>query len=259
MNIGVIQGRLLPPVDNMVQEFPVDWRDEFSSLETLGLEHIEFIVTKKSFDDFKGLVLSDYVDRISSICCDNIIDCEFYKRSFLDEQLLPICRIASELGISNINIPLLEESSLCVENFGEFSENIISISSEFPELTFNFELESPLHISLALVNLSERFGFVYDTGNLNYIGVDHVEYINGIIHKIKNVHLKDRDSAGSHYPGTGTTDFGLIFDVLSSKGYDGLFTIQTKRGETGLELDTISKHFYYFKTLWQSSTKNKYE
>ena len=260
MKIGIIQGRLLPPVDGFIQEFPTHtWRQEFSMLTHIGLDHIEFIVTKKSFSDFLNLPLLDFVDKISSICCDNIIDSDFHKMSFLKSQLVPICNVASKFGIVNINIPLLEDSSLTIDNFDEFSENILSLSSDFPNLKFNFELESSLETSLSLVNLSDRFKFVYDTGNLNFIGVNHCDYLNGIIHKISNVHLKDRDSKGSHFPNEGSTDFKSIFEILYMKNYDGYFTIQTKRGGYGNEMDTISKHSDYFKTLWKSFDINKYE
>ena len=48
MNIGVIQGRLSPPIEGF-QECPVDWKREFDLLGRLGFTHIEWIVTKENF------------------------------------------------------------------------------------------------------------------------------------------------------------------------------------------------------------------
>jgi L-ribulose-5-phosphate 3-epimerase len=252
MKLGIIQGRLLPPVNGKIQEFPKDnWKEEFDILDEIGLNHIEFIVTKESFFDFTNLSLKEYSNRISAICCDNLIDEEFYKLDFLTEQLIPICELAKRDGIKNINIPLLEQSSLKEHNFQKFSKNILEISNTY-NLNFNFEIESPLEASLSLVNLSDRFYFIYDTGNLNYIKVDHKDYIENIILKISQVHLKDRDIDGSHYPGSGTTNFKLIFDLLRNYNFSGPFTIQTKRGGSGLESKTIHQHSLFFKTLWNS-------
>jgi hexulose-6-phosphate isomerase len=252
MKLGIIQGRLLPPVGGKIQEFPKDnWKEEFDILTKIDLEHIEFIVTKDSFFEFTNLTLKDYSNRISAICCDNLIDEQFYKLDFLTTQLVPICEIAKRDGIQNINIPLLEQSTLTENNFSEFSKNILEISNRY-DLNFNFEIESPVEVSLSLVNLSYSFYFIYDTGNLNYIGVDHRNYIQRIIPKIKQVHLKDRDASGSHSPGNGTTDFNLIFELLRGFNFSGQFTIQTKRGDSGLEFETIQQHSTFFKTLWNS-------
>jgi len=65
MRVGIIQGRLLPPVNGKIQEFPKDnWRQEFDILTQVDLNHIEFIVTKDSFTDFTGLSLKDYSNRM---------------------------------------------------------------------------------------------------------------------------------------------------------------------------------------------------
>ena len=49
MNLGIMQGRLSPP-DEGFQECPSGWRREFNLLFTLGLGHVEWVVTKKSLD-----------------------------------------------------------------------------------------------------------------------------------------------------------------------------------------------------------------
>ena len=72
-NIGIIQGRLSQPIEGF-QECPNDWKGEFDLLPSLGLNHIEWIVTKKSFSNnpLFSEDLSNYP--ISSICADNLVD-----------------------------------------------------------------------------------------------------------------------------------------------------------------------------------------
>jgi hypothetical protein len=79
MKLGILQGRLLPPVDNKIQEFPTNWEDEFQLIDSIGLNHIEFIITNKSFNQFKNISLEKYKKNISGICCDHIIDSNFFR------------------------------------------------------------------------------------------------------------------------------------------------------------------------------------
>ena len=48
MRIGIIQGRLSPPVEGF-QECPVEWEREFDLLPKLDLNHIEWIVTYENY------------------------------------------------------------------------------------------------------------------------------------------------------------------------------------------------------------------
>ena len=51
-NIGVMQGRLSPPVNNQIQAFPKDeWRNEFPICKKLGLGVIEWIFEYKTMKD----------------------------------------------------------------------------------------------------------------------------------------------------------------------------------------------------------------
>ncbi len=85
MKLGIIQGRLSPPEDNHIQEFPIHWEKEFALLQVLGLSHIEWIVTKGSWE--YNPMLDDTVDLkglpISSICVDAMIDKDFYKDQYI--------------------------------------------------------------------------------------------------------------------------------------------------------------------------------
>ena len=266
MDIGVIQGRLSEPVDGHIQEFPKDnWEIEFELLDSIGLTHIEWVITKKSFEGgVLDLDVSKYSDKISSICCDHLIDNRISDPGFLLFNLQPVCEFAIKNGIKTITIPLLEESSLCSDNLndpqpeiGLFIESIHGFFNQNKlyetELEFLLEIENHMWLFDIFSNVRKGlFNFVYDTGNLTSIGIDHKEFINKYFDRINVVHLKDRtkDPIKTVEPFTGDTDFNNIFRELGYLEYKGKFTIQAARGETGKEVETIKDYKEKFKKLY---------
>lgn len=249
-NIGIIQGRLLPPVDSHIQEFPKDnWEKEFEYAKENGINHIEWVITKKSFSEgVLDLDIKKYSIQISSICCDNLIDKRIYSEEFLLEQLRPICDFAVRNNIKVVSIPLLEDSKLPLHNQDYCIKLLSSYGFVYPELCFYFEMESPYDIALRLVESNDNFYYTYDTGNITSCGYDHKEYLSKLIHKIRNIHLKDRtvNPVKTVEPGTGDTNFKLIFDFLKKNNYIYLYTIQTARGDNGKEVETINRHIKFY-------------
>tara|TARA_R100001440_G_scaffold41771_1_gene61499 strand:+ start:1921 stop:2700 length:780 start_codon:yes stop_codon:yes gene_type:complete len=243
--LGIIQGRLSQPL-NGFQECPVEWEKEFNLLEKLGLDHIEWIVTAKSLKN-NPLTTQDlrpYKNRISSICLDNMVNKYFFENSFLENNLKPFCELALKNNISSISIPLLEESSVLDDSLrSKFCNNIKKYPEHYSSLRFLFEVEAS-HRQLAdVLSVSDNFYATYDTGNITSCGYEHEEYINAVFDKISTVHIKDRTyDAKTVVPGTGDTNFKLIFDILKRKQYNGLYTLQTARENSGDEYQTISKH-----------------
>lgn len=249
-NPGIIQGRLLPPVDGHIQEFPKDnWEKEFEYAKENNINHIEWLITKKSFSE--GVLCLDiekYSNQISSICCDNLIDKRIYSEEFLSEQLRPICDFAVRNNIKAVSIPLLEDSELLPYNQDYCIKLLSSYGAVYPELCFYFEMESPPETALVLVNSRNNFFYTYDTGNITSCGYNHEDYLQKLIHKTRNIHLKDRviNPIKTVEPGTGDTNFKLIFDFLKKNNYIYLYTIQTARGDNGKEVETIKRHIKFY-------------
>lgn len=248
MRFGIIQGRLLPPIDGHIQEFPKDdWRKEFWLAKCNNINHIEWIITKKSFDN--GITNKDirsHSKMISSICCDNLIDKQISNTEFLSKQLRPICEFALFNDIKVISIPLLEDSLMPEKNNDDFIKLFQSYGTVYPDLEFHFEMESPVEVALKLIKSSKNFFYTYDTGNLTSCGYDHKEYLETIMPYVKNVHLKDRLNQNTVEPGSGETNFKLIFDILKKNKYNCLYTLQTARGTTGNEVETIKRHIKFY-------------
>jgi len=257
MSLGIIQGRLLKPIEGNIQEFPSkNWKEEFETIKDLNLNHIEWIITNKSFNEgVLDLDVSDYSDKISSVTCDNLISKEIINHEFLSKQLRPICEWAIKNNIKVISIPLLEDSQILTKpsthNLYNFKKALKPYSLVFPELEFHFEMESPWHIANELVSDCPNFFLIYDTGNITSCGFDHKEWITNSLPLIKNVHLKDRTikPLKTVKPFTGDTDFKLIFKTLKELNYDGKFTLQLAREEEGNEIETTKKHIKLFKNL----------
>lgn len=244
MKMGTIQGRLLKPKDGAIQEFPDDWKDEFILLDQIGLNHVEWIVTAKSFAN-NPIFSEDCKDyKISSLCADNIVDSRFNTLEFLRENLDPICLAAQKNKIGWITVPLLEESDITDSTIRKkFMDIIVDFANKYPELNFSFEAETHWDNILELVSLKDNFWITYDTGNITSQGFNHKEYLTKVIEKISNVHIKDRTYQGQTVrPLTGDTDFIVIFNTLRDLEYNGLYTLQTARGSTGSEPETMKRH-----------------
>jgi L-ribulose-5-phosphate 3-epimerase len=249
MKLGIMQGRLLPPVDGHIQEFPHNWKDEMVLVNELGLVGVEWLVTKKSYPNnpiLKGNTFSEYP--IISVCLDNLVDEQIDNPDFVKD-IISSCYSS---GVRRFTIPLLEESSMINDNRRkQFCGYIKDSLALFDDAIFSFEAELDIDKLDEIVYLSDNFKVTYDTGNTTSFGLNHVEYINHYGNKINNVHLKDRTfDANTVEPLKGDTDFIKIFESLKYIGYDGNYIVQTARGEYGQEVKTISHHMKIFKELY---------
>lgn len=255
MKIGFIQGRLLEPEDGHIQEFPSDWKREFCLAEFLGFNHIEWIITKSSFATNPIFSTDCKKYNISSLCADNLVDDRFLDPSYLDDNLGPICIAALQNDINWVTVPLLENSSISdSRKRRSFIKQIDRFSKKFPGLNFTFEAETQAENVLEVVKDNQNYWITYDTGNITSEKIDHSDYIKRTYKKISNVHLKDRTfDAETVPPLSGDTDFDGIFNSLSSCGYNGLYTIQTARGVTGMETRTMKQHKNIFERIYNAA------
>jgi len=255
MKLGIMQGRLSEPVDGHIQEFPKDWEKEFSLLNNLDLNHLEWLITKNSWLNNPIMKNPRYVENfpISFVCLDTLVDERISQPDFLNEYLGAVCEKIYDTSIRNLTIPLLENSNM--EDNGKrakFCKLIKGFGDRFPTFNFSFEAELQKEKLLEIVSLCDNFFVTYDTGNITSYGLDHSDYIEFFKHKISNVHLKDRTvNAVTVSPLTGDTNFDLIFNSLSKIDYNGVMTIQTARSTAGREIETVSKHKDIFTRLYE--------
>jgi len=255
MNIGIMQGRLSQPREGY-QDCPFDWRREFAFLSKLGLSHIEWVVTKKSlnFNPCFHEVLVDYP--IHTICADNLVDRRICDSTYMEKNLKPICETALRNGIKSVSIPLLEESSVIGAPMRkDFCSILKEYTEEYKELEFWIEAELEVSKLVKILSVSDNIFVTYDTGNITSCGFEHYDYLSSTYERVRNVHLKDRTFGAKTVPPLeGDTDFKKVFKFLKQKNYNGIYTIQTAREESGMEYQTIKKHKNILEELYDEQS-----
>lgn len=244
MKLGILQGRLSPPVMEHYQEFPEDWEFEIQLLQGIGLHGIEWLITKNKFID-NPLINSDLRGTpILSVCLDNLVDRRIDEYGFLKENLEPVCDAMIRAGIQNATIPILDDSDLSnPKKRKSFCKIIEPYGDRFPNINFCFEAEIPHEDLQEIVGLKKNFYVTYDTGNITSSGISHELYIDFFKEKILNVHIKDRTfDRKTVAPTTGDTPFDLIFKKLKEIDYNGFYILQTARETPHRELETILEH-----------------
>jgi len=254
MKLGLMQGRLLPPVNNHIQEFPKNnWKIEFAKLKSLTLDHIEWILTSKSIKEGAlNLNIKCFSSKISSICCDHLITDNIFNPVFFHQQVGRACDFALRNNIKNVTIPLLDSAELNHKTKKYFFDTIEKSLFKFKNLNFLFEVDCDSDLALKLSQLNKNFFLTFDTGNITSSKRDVDDWLSKNFIKIKNVHLKDRtiDPVETVEPFTGDVKFDKIFEILAKNKYNNLFTIQTARGNTGEEDSTIACHIKKFYKIY---------
>ncbi|KJR99424.1 MAG: hypothetical protein VR68_09295 [Peptococcaceae bacterium BRH_c4a] len=263
--IGIMQGRLSPPVNGKIQAFPWEnWEQEFFTAQRCGFDFIDWIVEEYRFNENpliteKGLrKINDLVKKtgvnIASVCADYFMDCPIIRCSpvELSERLnvleLLIGRL-KEAGIQYLEIPFVDNSEIkdqdeidgLVEIFKPLLDKIhrsgitLAFETSLPPETFLYFLQKLDHPS-ARAN--------YDMGNSASLGYEPEKELSCYGKYIATVHVKDRLLGGGTVPvGGGSTDFDKCFSMLAKSGYTGPYILQVARGSDELLWSTKNKAF----------------
>ena len=257
--IGIMQGRLVPPVDARFQAFPRDrWRDEFPAAAEAGLNFIEWIFDEYGFDsnplrtDAGIAELRALTDRygiaIPSVCADYFMERPLLKcsRAEQDERMAILSRLfarAKQLGIHHIVLPFVDASRMDSED--EIDRFVALANDVLMPIAEQHEIEAHLETSLPpkeVAGILDRiphplFWINYDSGNSSSLGYPPVEEFGAYGHRIGSFHIKDRVKGGGTVPlGTGDADFVTLKRCLGDYGYSRAYVLQVARGEAGQEV-----------------------
>lgn len=270
-DIGIMQGRLTEPKGRGIQFFPFDnWREEFVIAKEIGLTEIEFIFDYENYEENplwqgegeKVRKISNETDiHIRSVCFDYFMRRPFYKYCDLEktevfeENIIIINHVLknmSQIGISLIEIPLVDNSSLKSEQEAkEFRDFLLQVVNRTPDhILFGLETDlPPKQFKEYLDSFGQaRVGANYDSGNSSGIGYLPYEEVTTLRDYIFNVHIKDRVYHGTTVDlGTGSADFKELFRGLKEIDYKGSFILQAARGEEGCERNTIYQQCQFVK------------
>lgn len=249
--IGFMQGRLSPLVDGKIQAFPWDhWCQEFSIASDLDIRLVEWTLDQDRLYEnplmnLEGQAdirfLCDFYDiKIPSLTGDCFMQAPFWKlagaaRRDLEKDFLAICKCCSEVGISILVVPLVDNGRL--EGVLQENELIQFLNSQekfflIHKIKIAFESDySPIELARFIARLNPAiFGINYDIGNSAALGFDPIEEFAKYGERVVNVHIKDRMLGGATVAlGLGNANFEVVFAELSRLNYQGNFILQTAR------------------------------
>ena len=246
--VGIMSGRLSPPINNRIQQFPsLHWRSEFEKANKLGFDSIEWIydtaknnpIILEDLSELKKLSLENNL-KIDSVCADYFMEKKLFNVPAFElssslnilKQLIKNC---NKLEIEILEIPLVDSSSIRNDIFRkEFVSNLNCVIPFAEDNQVYLTLETDLQPE-SFCNLLEEFNHPnimanYDIGNSVSLGYDPAVELTTMSKWIKNIHVKDRLYNSTTVPlGSGDVDFGLFFSLLSKINFSNSLIIQGAR------------------------------
>jgi L-ribulose-5-phosphate 3-epimerase len=257
-NIGIMQGRMLPPTDNRIQCFPRErWADEFELAAQAGLDCIEWIydlygadvnplATDPGLEKLRELSRQHKV-KILSVCADYFMDKPLVRASQAElEQRLDTLYWLLErgrlIGINRMVIPFVDASR--IDTQAEF-EGVVVLLRRILEQARPLGIEIHLETSLPPDRFAELLSQLpdpllkvnYDSGNSSSLGYAPRAEFAAYGERVGSVHIKDRLLGASTVPlGSGDADFAALAESLREAAYKGDFILQVARGPSGDEV-----------------------
>jgi L-ribulose-5-phosphate 3-epimerase len=256
--IGIMQGRLSPPVPGRLQTFPwSSWEAEFPQAASCGFDTIEWLFEEpRAFDN--PLWSATGRDRISRLCADTGIAlrsvCADYFmvhpffRAPADERARSIAVLetliihAASVGIRTILVPVLENCEIRTpqeksELLGALRQPLALAHAEGVSIALETELPADAYCALVEEAAHPALGIYYDAGNAAAKGYDLAADVRAIAPWLRGVHVKDRRRGGASVPlGQGDADFPALFGSLTGIGYRGPIVVQAASGNAYLDL-----------------------
>lgn len=260
--IGIMQGRLLPPFEGRFQAFPAtNWRDEFARGREAGIQCIEWIYEQPHEEDNplrtdEGVaemhrMMEQTGVQVRSICADYYMTRPLVSDAAgIDagavEHLCWLMARARMLRITYIVLPFVDISSIRTE---QGRQGLVALLRELaPKAQANgvelhLETDFPPQEFVAILAAVDH-PFVrcnYDIGNSASLGFDSPEELTALAPWLGSVHVKDRVRGGGTVPlGTGNADLPTSFALIRKAGFQRWFILQVARGEEGDEVAWIA-------------------
>ncbi len=271
-NIGFMQGRLSPLVDNQIQAFPFDsWLEEFPLAKNLGFSCMEWTLDYPKLH-LNPLLLDNFTKNIIRLSEDNCIeipsitlDCcmqrPFWKAKnnlILNELINDfklIIKSAHNIGSTILVVPLVDNGSIDNENeFKLLTSTFSSLSEILMQNKIQIAFESdyePYKLSNFINNFDKKlFGINYDSGNSASLGFNPDDEFKEYARRIINIHIKDRELHGSTVRlGLGNTNFNKVFNNIEKFNYQGNLILQTARSENNEHFKELQINLDFVKNM----------
>ena len=263
--IGIMQGRLVPPAPGKIQSFPAgEWREEFAKAQQAGLAFIEWIydeygaqvnplVSNAGIAEIQAMQQQTAV-RAASLCADWLMDWPLLKgtpdeRSQRLARLLELIMRCGQARMRYIILPFVDASKFDndaeVENFAALTNTHILPAAHIQRVEVHLETSLPPNkIRGLLAKIPDPlFHMNYDSGNSASLGYAPDDEFAAYGERIGSIHIKDRLLGGTTVPlGLGNADFESLFKNIRAVDYSGPFVLQVARGETGDEVNLAERN-----------------
>ena len=256
--VGVMQGRLLPKYRGRYQAHPLGyWQNEFAIAKEIGLDCIEFILDyndveknpllkEGGIEEILKICESTHVS-VDTICADYFMVAPLHSikeavATKSKEILINLLKNSSDLGVTDIVIPCVDQSSLNNEEaVNRFANQIRAVLPDVERQGISLSLETDLapqpFVDLLKKLDSNRITVNYDIGNSAALGYNPEEELNAYGNRISDIHIKDRVLGGGPVIlGSGDADFEIFFKNLKEIHYEGPFIMQAYRDDEGVEI-----------------------
>ncbi|MDO8561494.1 MAG: sugar phosphate isomerase/epimerase [bacterium] len=249
--IGILQGRLTPSRGRGIQFFPDDnWEQEFDLAREVGLSHIQWVfdtlqnpLLDKAFRESVKAAIARTGVPVRNMDLQLLVKMDIAQ--FTEKHMSDICSALSDIQGGNVELPLLEASSLLD---GGMREKRVLPLERFVACATKHGVGIALETDLApkeyavFLSAFPSLTVVYDTGNSAGMGYDMEAELSAYGGRISNVHIKDKKKGGSTIQiGTGDAPFACLFKRLRALSYTGPVTIQAARGPDGEEVRTVTE------------------
>lgn len=265
--IGIMQGRLSPPIGGRIQSFPVDtWRQEFLIARDVGLHCIEWVYDTETHNDNPLLSETGLGEirhlsersgiEIWSVCADYFRDSALIRVDgvTLEKRLQALRCVISQChiaGIRRIMIPFVDSASVLTGD--DFHQAIRTLRIVLPfaqvhnlVITLEMSLEPERYRDFLECVNHRALRVTYDIGDCASLGHDLAHEIKLLAPWLESVHVKDRLRSGTTVSlGTGNAAFGEVFATLASLNYRGPLILQCAREKAGNEIDTARRNIEF--------------
>jgi L-ribulose-5-phosphate 3-epimerase len=268
--LGVMQGRLSPPINGKIQAFPVQtWQLEFQTAYNLELGGIEWTIDSHNFwghpliDIQKSHLVQNLREKtgffLNTVTCDFFMQLQPWDSEIgLDEIFEMVTALANSAVLIEgliLIIPLVDSGSpKTAKDWVLLREFLHKLEPIFvknkAKIAFEFDVEPIQQVEFVAHFESSIFGINFDSGNSASNGFDPAEELKVILPYLFNVHIKDRLFRGTTVPlGTGATDFKVIAEFFAKNPYKGNFVLQGARVEELAEEETVLRYINFCKRL----------